>query len=245
MRLRHAGGRRRTTREPGCFADEVGAAGPAVPGRCGAYGGRIAPSERGTALQLGREAPCARRAFRRPGPRLEGHHELAGVVWLGNADAARRHLDQGMALYDQTAAPEPRVYLWRARPGVCCRKVASWASWILGYPERGLEESVDSLRLARDSIIPRAISSRWCGRASFATCGEKSTSWGARSRFDRLSTSTRLAMASGGDDRRGSVRAELGGTAGDRPDQPRARGLWSTGDTPFRAVLSFLLPART
>jgi hypothetical protein len=72
------------------------------------------------------------------------------LVWLGSADAARCHLDQGKVLYDR-ARHQSHAFVYGGHdPGVCCRKVASWAFWILGYPARGLEESLASLRLARE-----------------------------------------------------------------------------------------------
>src|SRR5262245_20085634 len=74
---------------------------------------------------------------------LEGHHALWPVlVWLGKADAARGHLQQGIALYDKARHRSHAFVYGGHDPGVCCWKVASWASWILGHPARALEESV-------------------------------------------------------------------------------------------------------
>ncbi len=112
----------------------------------------------GTALELGRELLALAERLDDPALLLEGHHALWPVlVWLGSADAARRHLDQGMALYDK-ARHQSHAFVYGGHdPGVCCRKVASWASWILGYPARGLEESVASLRLATELAHPTSI----------------------------------------------------------------------------------------
>ena len=112
----------------------------------------------GTALELGRELLALAERLADPAFLLEGHHALWPVlVWLGNAEAARRHLDQGMTLYDK-ARHRSHAFIYGGHdPGVCCRKVASWASWILGYPARGLEESVASLRLARELDHPMSI----------------------------------------------------------------------------------------
>ncbi len=111
-----------------------------------------------TALELGRELLALAERLDDPALLLEGHHALWPVlVWLGNADGARRHLNQGMALYDK-ARHQSHAFVYGGHdPGVCCRKVASWASWILGYPARGLEESVASLRLARELDHPTSI----------------------------------------------------------------------------------------
>ena len=111
-----------------------------------------------TALELGRELLALAERFDDPALLLEGHHALWPVlVWLGSADAARRHLDQGMALYDKARHRSHAFVYGGHDPGVCCRKVASWASWILGYPKRGLEESVASLKLARELDHPTSI----------------------------------------------------------------------------------------
>ena len=112
----------------------------------------------GAALELGRELLAFAERLDDPALLLEGHHAVWPVlVWLGNADAARRHLDQGMALYDK-AQHQSHAFVYGGHdPGVCCRKVASWASWILGYPARGLEESVASLRLAREIDHPTSL----------------------------------------------------------------------------------------
>jgi predicted ATPase len=111
-----------------------------------------------TALELGRELLALAERLDDPALLLEGHHALWPVlVWLGSADAARRHLDQGMALYDK-ARHQSHAFVYGGHdPGVCCRKVASWASWILGYPARGLKESLASLSLARELDHPMSM----------------------------------------------------------------------------------------
>lgn len=111
-----------------------------------------------TALELGRELLAVAERLDDRALLLEGHHALWPVlVWLGRPDAARRHLDQGMALYDRARHRSHAFVYGGHDPGVCCGKVASWASWILGYPERGLKESVDSLKLAWELDHPMSI----------------------------------------------------------------------------------------
>jgi predicted ATPase len=112
----------------------------------------------GTALELGHELLALAEHLDDPALLLEGHHALWPVlVWLGKADAALRHLDRGMALYDKNQHRSHAFLYGGHDPGVCCRKVASWASWILGYPERGLDESVASLELASELAHPTSI----------------------------------------------------------------------------------------
>src|SRR4029450_6989746 len=97
-------------------------------------------------------------APRAPSLLLEGHHALWPVlVWLGKAEAARRHLEHGTALYDKAQHRSHAFTYGGHDPGVCCRKVASWASWLLGYPARGLEESLASLTLAKELAHPTSM----------------------------------------------------------------------------------------
>jgi DNA-binding SARP family transcriptional activator/predicted ATPase len=111
-----------------------------------------------TALELGRELLALAEHLDDPALVLEGHHALWPVlVWLGNASAARRHLDRGMVLYDRTRHASHAFIYGGHDPGVCCWKVASWVSWILGYPARGLEESITSLRMARELDHPMSM----------------------------------------------------------------------------------------
>jgi DNA-binding SARP family transcriptional activator/predicted ATPase len=111
-----------------------------------------------TALDLGRELLALAERLDDPALVLEGHHALWPVlVWLGNASAARRHLDRGMVLYDRTRHASHAFTYGGHDPGVCCWKVASWASWILGDPARALEESVISLRMARELDHPMSM----------------------------------------------------------------------------------------
>jgi DNA-binding SARP family transcriptional activator/predicted ATPase len=112
----------------------------------------------GAALELGRGLLALAERLDDPALLLEGHHALWPVlVWLGNADAARHHLEHGMALYDKAQHKSHAFTYGGHDPGVCCRKVASWASWILGYPARGLDESLASLTLATELEHPTSM----------------------------------------------------------------------------------------
>ncbi len=140
------------------LADEVGAPVQQFQALWGIWLVASHRASAGTAFELGRELLALAERHDDPALLLEGHHALWPVlVWLGSAGSARHHLDQGMALYDKARHRSHAFVYGGHDPGVCCRKVASWASWILGYPARGLEESVASLRLARELDHPTSI----------------------------------------------------------------------------------------
>jgi DNA-binding SARP family transcriptional activator/predicted ATPase len=139
-------------------ADEVGTPVQRFQARWGTWLVASHRAKAGTALELGRELLALAEHLEDPALLLEGHHALWPVlVWLGHADAARPHLDQGMALYDKACHRSHAFFYGGHDPGVCCWKVASWASWILGYPGRGLDESVTSIELARELDHPTSI----------------------------------------------------------------------------------------
>ena len=140
------------------LADEVGAPVQQFQARWGMWLVASHRANADTALELGRELLALAERLADPALLLEGHHALWPVlVWRGEADAARHHLDRGMALYDKARHRSHAFVYGGHDPGVCCRKVASWAFWILGYPARGLEESVASLELARELAHPTSI----------------------------------------------------------------------------------------
>ena len=110
------------------------------------------------AVNLGRELLALAEQLGDPALLLEAHHALWPVlVWVGTPEAARPHLDRGVALYDKARHRSHAFVYGGHDPGVCCWKVASWASWILGYPARALDESVTSLRLAGELDHPGSI----------------------------------------------------------------------------------------
>jgi DNA-binding SARP family transcriptional activator/predicted ATPase len=108
-----------------------------------------------TALELGRGLLGLAERLDDPAFLLEGHHALWPVlVWMGRAAEARPHLERGIALYDR-ARHRSHAFIYGGHdPGVCCLKVSSWVSWLLGYPARGLRESVASIELARELEHP-------------------------------------------------------------------------------------------
>lgn len=111
-----------------------------------------------TALELGEELLALAERSGDPALFLEGHHALWPVlIWTGRVSAARPHLEQGLALYDKNKHRAHAFVYGGHDPGMCALKCASWAFWLLGYPERGLVYSVESLRLATDLDHPPSL----------------------------------------------------------------------------------------
>jgi DNA-binding SARP family transcriptional activator/predicted ATPase len=100
------------------------------------------------ALQLGRELLTLAEESRDPALLLEGHHALWPVlVWRGRLAEALGHAEHGRSLYDPAEHRSHAFVYGGHDPGMCSRKYASWAFWLLGYPARALDESKASLEL--------------------------------------------------------------------------------------------------
>ncbi len=83
--------------------------------------------------------------------RLEAHHAmLPTTLWIGEPDTARRHCEQGIALYDKEQHRSLAFSYGGHDPGVCCHMHSALALWMLGFPERALERSRAGLALATD-----------------------------------------------------------------------------------------------
>ena len=68
---------------------------------------------------------------------------------VGSFEPARRHLEEGIALYEsQAEVPEPFQFL--QHPGLGCRSYAAWVLWYLGFPDRALAISSEALALGRE-----------------------------------------------------------------------------------------------
>jgi len=87
---------------------------------------------------------------------LEAHHAMApSTLWLGEPETARRHCEQGMALYDRDQHRSLAFLYGGHDPGVCCRMHSSLA--LLGYPAASLERGRTGRALAQDLAHPGTI----------------------------------------------------------------------------------------
>ena len=75
------------------------------------------------------------------------------MLWLGELRQSRRHLEQGIALYDIQKHRSP-AFQYGIDPGVFCLCLAAWNLWCLGYPDQALKSSRRRLRLAHELAHP-------------------------------------------------------------------------------------------
>lgn len=92
-------------------------------------------------------------------PRLlvDAHFELGCTLFYkGEFVAARRHLEEGVALY---TAKRLQFRTTRAvqHPGVACFAYLAWTLWLLGYSEEAWQRSREALTLAREVAHPFSI----------------------------------------------------------------------------------------
>ena len=82
------------------------------------------------------------------------HMALGGTSYnLGKLLSARRHVEEGIALYTPAQRSSP---LFRAGqdPGVSCHIFAAMTLWSLGYPDQALARTHDALTLATELVHP-------------------------------------------------------------------------------------------
>jgi predicted ATPase len=85
---------------------------------------------------------------------LEAHTALGNtLLFVGKLASARRHLEQGIALYDPHQH-HSHAFLYGQDPGVVCRSYESFTLWLLGYPDQASRQSYEALALARELSHP-------------------------------------------------------------------------------------------
>jgi class 3 adenylate cyclase/predicted ATPase len=101
------------------------------------------------AHELGEQCLTLAQRVQNPVFLLEAHRMLGTTLFfLGELVKARRHIEQGIALYDVQQG-RSRAFSSGMDPGVVCLSVMSWTLWMLGYPDRALTKSREALTLAQ------------------------------------------------------------------------------------------------
>jgi predicted ATPase len=125
---------------------------PALLGLCAFY---IVRAELQTALGLAEQAlKIAQRAQDRS--LLLAAHSTIGVplFWSGELAKARRHWEEGLALYEPQ---RDRLYFGIQDFGVTCHCYVAMAFWMLGYPDQGAKHNAEALALAQQLSHPFSL----------------------------------------------------------------------------------------
>jgi predicted ATPase len=89
---------------------------------------------------------------------LQAHHALwTTSVSLGELASAREHAEQGVTLYNSYQHRSHAFFYGGHDPGVCCRDIAAWALWLLGYPDQAFKRSQEALALAKELSYPHSL----------------------------------------------------------------------------------------
>ena len=110
-----------------------------------------------TARDMG-ELLCAKAHCAEDNTLLVGAHRALGATlfYLGEMNAARKHLDLGVALYDPQQHSSYLLY-GVVDPGVACLSYAAWALWCLGYPDQAMERCHEALTLGQKLSHPFSL----------------------------------------------------------------------------------------
>jgi class 3 adenylate cyclase/predicted ATPase len=93
------------------------------------------------------------------GLRLQAHHSGWATWWAaGDPAKAREHADAGRLLYDPEKHASHRLVYGGHDPGACAGYMGAYAEWLLGYPEKALASTAESLALAERIAHPFTLS---------------------------------------------------------------------------------------
>ena len=89
------------------------------------------------------------------GLRLQAHHSgWSTSIMIGELTVAREHADAGRKLYHLENHRDHRLVYGGHDPGACARWIGALVEWLLGYPEKALASSAESLTLAERVAHP-------------------------------------------------------------------------------------------
>ncbi|MBI3797195.1 MAG: hypothetical protein HY268_09560, partial [Deltaproteobacteria bacterium] len=88
---------------------------------------------------------------------LLAHFTVGDVLnWLGELLPARKHLEQGIALYNRHSH-RSLAFLYGIDPGVYCLSQVVWDLWPLGYPDQALKSGQEAISLAQELSHPHSL----------------------------------------------------------------------------------------
>jgi predicted ATPase len=114
-------------------------------------------SELQTARELAEQLLSLAKRAEEPALLLEAHRNLGQTLyWLGEMSPARVHSEKGMAIYDSQKHCS-HAFVYGQDPGVACQSVGAFPIWVLGYPDKALQNVHEALTLAQDLAHPFSI----------------------------------------------------------------------------------------
>jgi predicted ATPase len=120
------------------------------PALWGLWAFHLVRAELATAHQLGDQLLCLAQRTHDPVWLLEAHRALGEtLLWRGEGDLARSHLEQALALYDPKQLPAYAALYDLNDPRVLCVSREALALCLLGYPDRALTKISEVLALAQ------------------------------------------------------------------------------------------------
>jgi hypothetical protein len=135
---------------------------------CGDHAGRVCAARRHLDVDLFRDAEPRKKIGRKPDTagasgdrdgfgdgseafRLQAHHAgWTTCTYRGELETALYHSEQGVAIYRPEAHGTLAIGFGGHDPGVCARAHASLPLWLIGYPDKALRSSQQSLSLAHE-----------------------------------------------------------------------------------------------
>jgi predicted ATPase len=98
-----------------------------------------------------------------PALRLQAHHAAwATVIWRGEFAASRKHIRQGLALYDRVEHRNHALLYGGHDPAVCGTGQGAMALWLLGHPDQAADSAREAIELSDDlAHVPSIGHARW------------------------------------------------------------------------------------
>jgi len=128
-------------------------------------------AEHYAARELGEQLLALAQGLQDPTLFVEAHRALGNtLLWLGEEDAARVHLEQSLARYDPQQH-NTLAYLYGSDPGVICLAYKAFALWCLGFPDQALQNMHEALILAHRLAHPHSLACTLHWAPSCIGCG--------------------------------------------------------------------------
>jgi class 3 adenylate cyclase/tetratricopeptide (TPR) repeat protein len=138
------------------LVDQLGAGAHRFPALWGCWFVNFTRGVYPVALEAGERLLETARTGNDDGQLLEAHHSMwPTLVAMGRPLDAMDHFDQGLALYDRDRHAKYAFLYAGHDPGACCLWHRGIARWLLGYPDSGLRDAQDALRLAQELEHPQ------------------------------------------------------------------------------------------